>query len=185
MQSSDIGLFEHSLGVATAAGILAKRHGIQNPEEISTAGLIHDLGKIVVRAELPEEYDRILDLVHSKNISMREAEMEVLGMDHCEIGADLASEWNLPDRLTVPVRLHHKPSKASDFGKLNAIIHFSDILIRAVGFGDGGDVWVPDLDLKAWESIKISRSETKDLLNELDEKLCELQDFTVDIKHQE
>jgi putative nucleotidyltransferase with HDIG domain len=182
MQASDVGLFEHSLGVAAAAGILARKHQIKNPEEISTAGLIHDLGKIVVRAELPDEYEKVLDIVDSRKIPMRTAEMEVLGMDHCEIGSDLASEWNLPDRLIAPVKLHHRPAAKSDFATINAIIHFSDILIRALGFGNGGDLWVPDLDLKAWEGIKLSRTETKDLLNELDEKLCELQDFTVEIK---
>lgn len=185
MQASDVGLFEHSLGVAAAAGILAKKHGIQNPEEISTAGLIHDLGKIVVRAELPNEYEKILDIVQNKNVAMRTAELEVLGMDHCEIGSDLAGEWNLPDRLVTPVRLHHRPGLKSEFSKINAIIHFSDIIIRALGFGNGGDVWVPDLDLKAWDEIKLSRTETRELLNELDEKLCELQDFTIDIHRQE
>lgn len=185
MQASDVGLFEHSLGVATAAGILAKKHEIKNPEEISTAGLIHDLGKIVVRAELPEEYEKVIERVNEKNISMREAELEVMEMDHCEIGGNLAKEWNLPDRLVSPVKFHHHPENETEFGKINAIIHFSDILIRAIGFGNGGDPWVPDLNLNAWEKIKISRTETRDILDELDEKLCELQDFTIDIHKEE
>ncbi len=181
MQSSDVGLWEHSLGCATAAGILARRRGIKNPEEISTAGLIHDLGKIVIRAEMPEEYNQIQKIVAEKQVSMREAEELRLGIAHAEVGGWLATEWNLPNRLVEPITFHHVPEKAPEFKDLAAIIHVSDIIIRAIGFGDGGDPWVPPLDHRAWSRIKFGKTEGKDILRELDEKLVDLQDFTMEI----
>ncbi len=181
MQSSDVGLFEHSLGCATAAGILARKCGIKNPEEISTAGLIHDLGKIAVRAELPKEYQHIQKLVNEKQIPMREAELEVLGIGHPEIGGYLARQWNLPDRLVIPIETHHEPSKPPGFSSISAVIHFADILIRAVGFGYGGDPWVPALDHQAWVRIKFGKTATRQILEELDQKLAELGNLTMEI----
>ncbi len=185
MQASDVGLFEHSLGCATAAGILARRAGIKNPEEVSTAGLIHDLGKIVVRAELPEIYQQIIDQAQKEARSMRQEEKEILGLGHGEIGAMVARQWNLPERLVIPVEYHHRPDRSPDFKEVSACVHFADILIRAVGFGYGGDPWVPPLDHQAWGLIKFSRSEMKEILEELDEKLLELQDFTLNLKPQD
>ncbi len=182
MQSSDIGLWEHSLGCATAAVILAKRRGIKNPEEISTAGLIHDLGKIVVRSELPEEYEKVQAMVESREVPMRQAELEVLGVGHAEIGAWLVKRWNLPSRLVIPIEFHHVPNSAQEFKDLAAIVHFSDILIRAVGFGSGGDPWVPALDHQAWDRIKFTKSEIREILMELEDKLMDLQDFTLEIQ---
>lgn len=183
MQSSDVGLWEHSLGCATIASLIAKKKGLKNPEEVSTAALLHDLGKVVVRAELPSEYDNLLALVERKGISMREAEEELLGVSHSEIGGWLVHQWNLPDRLVLPITWHHRPEEAPDHRDVTAILHFSDILIRAVGFGFGGDIWVPALDSAAWKRIKLSRSEMKELLVELDEKFIELQDFSAEMQN--
>jgi len=181
MQSSDIGLWEHSLGCAACAGILARRRRIHNPEEVSTAALIHDIGKVVIRAEMPEDYSKIMDLVLTKDIPMREAEEEILGVQHGEIGKWLSIEWNLPDRLSIPIGFHHHPGDAPDFKEIVAIIHVSDILIRAWGFGFGGDKWVPPLDHRAWSLIKFGKKEGMEILEELDAKLAELKNFTMDL----
>jgi len=183
MQSSDVGLWEHSLGCATIASLIAKKKGLKNPEEVSTAALLHDLGKVVVRAELPSEYDALLAMVEQKGISVREAEEELLGVSHSEIGGWLVHQWNLPDRLVLPITWHHRPEEAPDHRDVTAILHFSDILVRAVGFGFGGDMWVPPLNQDAWKRIKLSKSEMKELLVELDEKLIELQDFSAEMQN--
>ena len=183
MQSSDVGLWEHSLGCATIASLIAKKKGLKNPEEVSTAALLHDLGKVVVRAELPSEYDALLALVEQKGISIREAEEELLGVSHSEIGGWLVHQWNLPDRLVLPITWHHRPEEAPDHRDVTAILHFSDILVRAVGFGFGGDMWVPPLNQDAWKRIKLSKSEMKELLVELDEILIELQDFSAEMQN--
>jgi putative nucleotidyltransferase with HDIG domain len=182
MQSSDVGLWEHSLGCATAAGILAKRLKIKNPEEVSTAGLIHDLGKIVIRSEIPEEYARIKEAVRNREIPMREAEIEFLGIGHGEIGGWLSQQWNLPARLVQAIEYHHHPEDAPEYREIAGIVHFSDTLIRAIGFGFGGDPWVPPLDRHAWKRLKFSRTETKEILRDLDQRLLDLQDFTMEIQ---
>lgn len=182
MQASDVGLFEHSLGCAAAAGLAAKKLGIKNPEEVSTAGLIHDLGKIVIRAELPGEYEAVAKAAVEQDEYMREVEKHILGIGHGEIGGILARQWNLPERLVYPIEYHHRPEASPAFKEVSSVVHFADILIRALGFGFGGDPWVPALDHAAWARIKFNKTDMRQILEELDEKLMELKDFTMDIQ---
>jgi putative nucleotidyltransferase with HDIG domain len=182
MQSSDIALWEHSLGCAACAGILAKRKKLKSPEEVSTAGLIHDLGKVVIRVEFPDKFEEIAAIVASEQIPMREAEIECIGIGHAEIGAELARLWNLPQRLVEPIKYHHDIRDDLIFKDITAIIHFSDILVRGLGFGLGGDPWVPDLDESAWEIIKIGKNDLKEILDEMDSKIIELQDFAMEMQ---
>ena len=182
MQASDLGLWEHSLGCATAAGILSKKRNIPNPEEISTAGLIHDLGKIVIKAELPDEYNKILDIVKERSIPIREAELEVLGVSHETIASWLISNWNLPARLIIPVEYHHHPNEAKEYKNIAAICHFADILIRALGVGDGGDPWVPKLDHDAWEMIKFTKKEIKEVIKEIEDRLIDIEEFAEEMQ---
>ncbi len=185
MQASDIGLFEHSLGCAAAAGLTAKKLGMKNPEEVSTAGLIHDLGKIVLRAELPDEYETVVETARRQDQYMREVEKNALGIGHGEIGGILARQWNLPERLVYPIEYHHTPEASPAFREVSSVVHFADILIRALGFGFGGDPYVPGLDHAAWSGIKLSKTDMKRMLEELDEKLVELRNFTMDIQKEE
>ncbi len=180
MQSSDIGLWEHSLGCAAFSGIMAARRNIKNPEEVSTASLIHDIGKVVIRSEFPEYYAKIVEDVERRGVFMREAEEEVLGVQHGEIGGWLADEWNLPERLSIPIRFHHYPEKAGEFVEIASIIHISDIVIRAWGYGFGGDKWVPPLSHAAWEQIKFGKAEGREIMEELDLRLSELKNFTME-----
>jgi len=182
MQSSDVSLWEHSLGCAACAGILAKRKKLKSPEEVSTAGLIHDLGKVVIRAEFPDKFQEIANIVNTENIPMREAELKCIGIGHAEIGSELAKLWNLPPRLVEPIKHHHDIRDDLVFKDITSIIHFSDILVRGMGFGSGGDPWVPDLDEKAWETIKFGKNDLKEILDEMDSKILELQDFAAEMQ---
>ncbi|WP_456430889.1 HDOD domain-containing protein [Thermosulfuriphilus sp.] len=182
MQSEDVGLWEHSLGCAAAAGIMARKRGIKDPEEVSTAALIHDLGKVVIRTEFREDYDRITALVRQEGLYFSEAERKILGVEHATIGGWLTRQWNLPDRLVEPISCHHQPDAAKQFPEVAAIVHLSDILIKGLGYGFSGDPFVPPLSPSAWEELKFSREELKEILTELDERLAELKTFTLEMQ---
>ncbi len=183
MQSGDLSLWEHSLGVAAASGILAQYLGLANPEEVTTAGLLHDLGKVVIRSEFPSLSQEISALVKQKKIFIREAEREILGgMDHSHIGQLLTNQWNLPERLTEPIAHHHEPSKSKKFFQETAVVHFADILIRAWGYGYSGDPWVPPLDEKAWEALGLRFQDLEEIIPLLDERILDLRFFTQEIR---
>jgi len=182
MEDQDVELWEHSLGCAVVCGVIAKRLGISEPEEVSTAGLIHDIGKVAIKMELPEEYKKINRMMQVRQISMREAEVEVLGLDHAEAGGWLTKSWNLPTKLIEPISCHHDPRKAKEDQLASAIIHFSDLLIRGMGYGHAGDNRVPMLSKRAWQLLDFSPEDLDEILNEVEEKLWDVRGFSLEIK---
>ena len=182
MEAQDVELWEHSLGCAVVCNVLARHLGVKDPEEISTAGLIHDIGKVAIKMELPKEYEMITDLSQEKNISRLEAEREILGLDHAEVGSWLAKSWNLPNKLVEPIACHHDPQLARKEQVASAIVHFADIIIRGLGYGHAGDIWVPPLNNKAWKLLALAPNDIDPLLREVDEKLWEVKGFSLDIQ---
>jgi len=182
MEEQDLELWEHSLGCAVVCNILARRLGVNEPEEISTAGLIHDIGKVAVKMELPREHDRITRMVQDEAISRREAEHKILGLDHAEAGAWLAASWNLPARLVEPIACHHDPRLAKDEQLASSIVHFSDIFIRGLGYCHGDDKWVPPLSSRAWRLLDLSPADIDAMLEEVEEKLWDVKGFSLEIR---
>lgn len=184
MEDQDVELWEHSLGCALISNVLAKRLGIKDPEEISTAGLIHDIGKVAIKMELPRESEQIRQLVQERRISTLTAEQEVLGLDHAEAGGWLARSWNLPDKLIEPVSSHHDPRLAREHQLAASVVHFSDIVIRGLGYGHGEDVWVPPLSQRAWRLLGLSPPDLDQVLDEVEEKLWDVKGFSLEVKSQ-
>jgi putative nucleotidyltransferase with HDIG domain len=174
------GLWEHSLGCAITAGVIARRIEHPDPEEVSVAALLHDLGKVIIRLEIPEESSLIEEAVEKKEISTYEAEKSILGFDHSTVGKWLSKKWNLPRTLADPIAHHHAPRLARSAPQQTAIVHLADALIRASGFGFGGDDLVPQIDLKAWETLHISDDILGEIISEMDEKLEDAEDLLGD-----
>jgi putative nucleotidyltransferase with HDIG domain len=177
MERSMVGLWEHSLGSAIASGTISRALGLNEPEEISTAALLHDIGKVLVRVSLSADYDKIVDVVNAKHISFREAELEILEVDHAEIGLWLSREWNLPEKLSVPIAGHHDPDGAVKFKDRVAVVHIADAFVRACGVGNGGDPWVGQISRKAWDSIGMDGIDLPKLMRKIMEDLEEVEMF--------
>ncbi len=182
MEQQDLELWEHSLGCAVVCNVLAKRLGISDPEEISTAGLIHDIGKVSIKMELPEKYKNIGSLSAKEEVSRYKAEQAVLGLNHAEAGGWLARSWNLPEKLREPVAFHHSPGQAKKEKMATAIVHFSNVMIRGMGYGHGPDIWVPPLDKQAWEMLALTAGDIDELIEEVDEKLWDVKGFSLEIE---
>lgn len=182
IHKEDVGLWEHSIGVAACCKIIAEKLELKEPQEIATAGLLHDLGRVIEKVGFPEDYGRILKLVNQGKDPLQ-AEQEVLGIDHAEIGGSLMRFWNLPDRLIEAVEAHHDLKKAKEFKKEAAIVHVSDILIHARGYGQTlYQIKIPPFDEKSLKILKIDLSFLKDVLFKLEPKLYELKFFTEELK---
>ena len=182
MESQDVELWEHSLGCAVVCSVLAKRLGVSDPEEVSTAGLIHDIGKVAIKMELRQEFETLKQMVHDRQIPMIEAEKELLGIDHAEVGGWLAKSWNLPAKLIEPIACHHNPLEAKDEQLSTSIIHFSDILIRGLGYGHGDDVWVPPLSKTAWQLLNLTPQDLDEIMDEVEEELWDVKGFSLEIQ---
>jgi putative nucleotidyltransferase with HDIG domain len=170
-------MWEHSLGCALTAGVIARKIKHPNPEEVSVAALLHDIGKVIIKTELPEEASRVDLAIKERQISTYEAEEELLGLNHATVGRWLCEEWNLPNKLTDPIAYHHKPNMSELVRVPTAIVHVADVFVRAKNFGFAGDDLVPQIDPNAWEALDVSDSVLEEIIREMGDQLEDAEDF--------
>jgi HD-like signal output (HDOD) protein len=156
--------WKHSIGCGAAAKVLGRRLGYPMLEELFIAGLLHDVGKIVMDQFLPDKFAEVLERVRANNLLISEGEAQVLGATHADVGAWLFERWNLSRGLIETVRCHHNPALAAETSKFAEIIHVADVLVRALRFGNGGDARIPSIDPAAWKSLGLQTSEFDEIL---------------------
>jgi len=161
--------WRHCVATGAAAKVLAQALRYQTQEEFFIAGLLHDVGKIVICKYLEEEFDKIERLVNEKDMLMYDAEEEVLhGITHADIAGALFEQWNLPRALVKSVTYHHTPSLAGDERNITSILHMADILARALMQGNPGDSKIPAAEPQAWDDTDINPRTLDQLLPAID-----------------
>jgi len=130
--------WKHSIAVAVATRALAQRLRTADSEVAFTAGLLHDMGKVVVDRYLHADFAKIVAAMSRDHQPMTDAEIEVLGVNHAEIGQHLAARWSLPEILRESVGYHHAPQDAPTHGTLAAVVSVADAMARRLGVGRGG-----------------------------------------------
>jgi HD-like signal output (HDOD) protein len=154
-QSSSQDLFdvqqfwEHSIGCGVASGMLAKEFRYRISAEVFVAGLLHDIGKIILNLYLKEELKAVLDLIAGEGCAFIEAEERIIGVTHADIGRWLAERWNLPSQLVESIAFHHRPGEAKDAVDIATLVHLGDILCRMGQVGYSGDDTIPQIDEQA------------------------------------
>ncbi len=127
-------LWEHSQAVAELAGAiaLAERADDRLARESALAGLLHDIGRLTLASQLAGPYKEVLSRMRLEGLSADEAERQVLGTTHAEVGAYLLGLWGLPDGLVEAVAWHHNPGgcPGTAFTPLTAV-HAADAIVRA------------------------------------------------------
>ncbi|MBK6911097.1 MAG: HDOD domain-containing protein [bacterium] len=124
--------WEHSAGTGEIARVLASRlqlrlHGIE-----FTAGLLHNIGKIVLHQYYSTELANAFNMSVQEKIPSIVAEQRILGTDHAEVGAWLCEKWSLPSSIVESIRYHHQPHLAPEHSTLTAIVHLASSLARGI-----------------------------------------------------
>lgn len=135
-------LWRHSLAVGIAAqSIWEAQEGRAGGERLFVAGLLHDVGKLALICEAPEQA-HILYGLSAGDTSIHELEEAVLGFNHAKSGALLLKKWNMPASLIAAVQWHHNPYHSAHY-KEPAVVHLADIIVHALGLGVRPDIPVP------------------------------------------
>lgn len=142
LEGYDLGrgeLWAHSMMCALLAESLCDIVKYPAPDKAFTAGLIHDVGKLAMGEFVAGSYDAIREAAAAGNISFLDAESQVLGVNHAEIGGRLGEMWHFDPEMVDALRFHHAPAGATCGTKLPFLVHLSDILCLTSGIGVGAD----------------------------------------------
>ena len=129
-------LWRHSIAVSVAAEGLSRELKLKDTEDIFTAALVHDVGKLILGQFIQEDLAAI-QTAAGRDISFEVAEKAVLGIDHAEIGARILSNWSLPGDLVHAVRWHHDPEGADTTNCTTDVVHVANVLCLMMGIGVG------------------------------------------------
>jgi diguanylate cyclase (GGDEF)-like protein len=139
------GFWKESLVGAIAAKVLAQRAKVKHAEEAFFLGLLKDIGSLTLAYLLPDEYAAVQSEVQTKKISSQDAENQVFGFDHTDVGALLTKSWGLPETFHIPIQHHHRVENlpddcSSDVRVRTKILHLSSLYLELVNGGEMAEV---------------------------------------------
>jgi putative nucleotidyltransferase with HDIG domain len=143
--------WRHSIATAACAKVLARQMRF-NQDYAFTAGLLHDIGRLVLVSCFPQQYAAAIAYRAEHDCYLLEAERAVLGVDHVDAGLALAEHWNFSDTMRLAIGGHHDP-EAPGAGFLAAIIHVADAIVHALDLAQVQDDLVPPISTVAWAAL--------------------------------
>jgi putative nucleotidyltransferase with HDIG domain len=129
-------LFEHSLCTAACAKVIGRNQRISG-DKAFLAGLLHDLGTIVLVCSARERYAELVQAAADRGVRPELVELDVLGFGHAELGARAAAEWQFPQQLCEAIRFHHEPALCEGDARLVRVVHAADWLSEKMRAEDG------------------------------------------------
>jgi len=132
-------LWTHAVAVAIGTEKMGLALNLKLPDHAFTAGLLHDIGKIIMGTFIEVDASPIMQLAFNEGVSFDAAEREILGIDHAEVGSLLLAAWKLPTDITEIVRYHHIPDEAEHGSQVLEMVHLANNLCLLGGIGSGMD----------------------------------------------
>lgn len=163
--------WHHSLACGICARCIAIARQIPAGDKFFVAGLIHDLGRLVLLSQRPRQATAIFGVYEKRRILLRDAEREVLGFDHAQIGEELLRGWQYPPNLVQAVAHHHQPMLAGIFQLESSVVHVADYIVHVMQMGNSGEKYVPPLNLRAWERVGLSADLMESIMRSIDEQI--------------
>lgn len=148
--------WRHSIACGIVARILAVYRRESNVDRFFVAGVLHDIGRLIMYTKMPEKAGEIMKRCRKNRELQYKVEQETLNFNHADVGEVLLREWKLPLSLREMVAFHHAPMRAMHFPLEAAITHVADIIAHALQFGSSGETFVPPLDVEAWERLEFT-----------------------------
>lgn len=146
--------WRHSIASAACAKVLARRLRF-NQDYAFTAGLLHDIGRLVLVTAFAQEYGLAMEWRRAQDAYVLEAEQAVLGVDHVAAGVALAERWQFSDTMKMAIAHHHDPD-AAGAGLLATIVHVADAIAHALDVGREPDDLVPGVSSAAWAALGLN-----------------------------
>lgn len=171
-------LWEHSFATAICAEKMVQTLKVRGREEAFTAGLLHDMGKVVLGTFVEVDDQPIKTIVENEGVPFNEAERRVLGLDHAEVAAELLSSWNLPGEVVAAARWHHDPAAAEgEHQQIVDLVHLADALAMRAGWGGGIDLGLYRVDEGAMVRLGLTADLAAEITAKVEPEFHELRDM--------
>jgi len=168
------GLFNHAVGSAVISERLAAITGLV-PEEIAyTAGLLHDIGKVALDQYMGLAYPLFYRKIQVGDESLINAENEIFGATHTEIGGMLAEQWSMPEQIGEVIKYHHTPEQARFSPELTHIVYFADLILSRFMVGNELDRLNTDDFMDRLKSIGMTPDQFPGIIEKLSGELSHL-----------
>lgn len=175
--SSDIidmkSFWKHSIACGVIARIIAGYKNIRNTERLFVAGLLHDIGRLIMYSYMPTVSLCAIRKAKETKGLLYDKEYEIMKLDHAEIGQMLLKKWKLPFSLEDIVAHHHAPQTSRNQLECS-IVHLADIITNAIKIGTSGEYYVPPLDPFSWDLIDMSEKTLTSIIQQSDRQIDEI-----------
>jgi HD-like signal output (HDOD) protein len=169
--------WKHSLACGIGARLIAVERRLPKPDRLFVAGLLHDMGRLVLYLQSPKVAEKVFEVYRQERILLREAEVRVLGYDHQTIAEALLRSWKYPPTLVLSIGYHHQPMACEAARTEAAVVHVADHLVNAMRMGSSGERFVPPLNLPAWTTLGMSPGAIEPVINGIDEQFAAAQEM--------
>lgn len=166
--------WRHSIGTALVARVLATSQREANLERFFVAGILHDIGRLVLFTRIPDLCREMIETCRNEERSLFDIERLRLGYDHADVGGALLRRWKLPIRVAEPVEFHHRCNQAGQFPRESAVLHCADLITHSLELGGSGDNSVPQLMDGSWERLGISPFQIPSLISQIESQFEEI-----------
>ncbi len=156
-------LWKHSLSVAFSSKMIAENQNQDQIHQAHTAGLIHDVGKIILDRHVLEIKEQIADYMSREEKTFLHAERHFFGFDHAEIAAEICRSWKIPETITLAIKCHHQPS-LSGGDELSYILHMADYIAAMGGIGYDDDDALYELENGTMDFIGLTQQDVSNMM---------------------
>jgi putative nucleotidyltransferase with HDIG domain len=164
-------LWEHAVGVALMAQICAAKLSRPDDPRLFTAAILHDIGKMVLGEFVHESWQKIQELVDKQRYSFLEAEEEVIGVNHADLGGEIALNWKFPEEILRAIAFHHRPDLLADNDAVPWIVYLANQVCHIMGIGVGTDALSYRAVGDVAGRLNLKQRDLEDMMAELHMKL--------------
>jgi len=165
--------WRHGIYSGILSKLIAGKCGVLHSERLFVSGLMHDIGQLIISYKLPEVMRMIVNLSEKTGLPLHEAEQQILGFTHADVGAELMKTWQLPQTQQNVARYHHNPFVAQENILEVTIVNLANLIAQIAETGLIDTQELARVDDRVWEMTGVSQSDVESLLVEAREQFIE------------
>lgn len=169
--------WRHCIATGMTARAIATARREPNVEHYYVAGLLHDIGRLIMFMEIPHKSHKAMLACQETHEQLHIVEKETIGFNHAEVGGELAVVWDLPEALRESIAFHHTPGNAEQFPHDAAIVHVADIISNIMAYGSGGERVVPQLETLAWQRVEVEANKLPEIMQQVENQYHDAVEF--------